>query len=424
MGRQLSLFDDSLEDEFQSLMRHIPSAEADYASHGLHAYPAKFLPHYPNVFIRHFSKKGDLVLDPMCGAGTTVIEACLQNRRAYGVDIDPIAALTARVSITPIPELELRDFESDVFDDIGKRLSSGYASEVGLPSEEEFPNVEIWFREPVLRELLVVRDAILESGASAALTDFGLLCLSSIVKLVSNADPRDIFPERDLDNPVRERKDVVTELRKAFHDNRVKLIEFSQRVNWERRGEVHRGNATALQLDDDSVDLIFTSPPYAYAMDYARVHKLSTLLISMSNEKFLEYRRQYVGTDRVSVNYPLDSFEGFEFAEEQIRDVHADRRKLGVILHRYFSDLYAITQECRRVLKPGGYLIYVIGNSTVRGTKFRTDKVLAGICDSVGLNEKGRLERPYYAYRMARKRNVQSNTIKADIFLITTKTES
>ncbi|MFW6116554.1 MAG: DNA methyltransferase [bacterium] len=424
MGRQLSLFDDTLEDEFQSLMRHIPSAEADYASHGLHAYPAKFLPHYPGVFIRHFSKEGDLVLDPMCGAGTTVIEACLQDRRAYGLDIDPIAALTARVSTTPIPEQDLRAFENRVFDEIRIRLSEGCASRVELPSEQEFPNIDIWFREPVLRELLVARDVILDSGASEALVDFGLVCLSSIVKPVSNADPRDIFPERDLDNPVRERKDVVTELRKAFHDNRVRLIEFSHRVNWETRGKVRRGNATAMQLDDTSVDLIFTSPPYAYAMDYARVHKLSTLLIVMSNEEFLEYRRQYVGTDRVSVKHPLESFEGFEFAEDQIRRVHADRRKLGVILHRYFSDLYQITRECNRVLKPGGHLIYVIGNSTVRGTTFRTDQVLAGICEGVGLRTKRRLERPYYAYRMARKRNVQSNTIKADIFLVTGKTES
>jgi len=301
------------------------------------------------------------------------------------------------------------------------RLARGDIADVELPTEDDFPNAGLWFREDVLRELLLIRDTILGFGAREELRDFASLCLSAIVKPVSNADPRDIFPERDQENPVRERKDVVTELRRSFYNTRIRVVEFSTQVQGQKRGEVHQGDARNIDLPEGVAKLIFTSPPYAYAMDYARVHKLSTLLFVMNNRDLLAHRRQYIGTDYVSVKDLLLSFEGFEFARNQIQEVYTHKRKLGVILYRYFSDMHKVIKECQRILQPGGHLVIVIGNSTVRGTKFRTDEVFSGMCEGLGLNVTKRLERPYYAYRMSRKRNVQSNTIKADIFIVAEK---
>ena len=424
MQTQLSLFgSDTLEDEFQSLMRMVPAAECDYVTHQIHPYPAKFLPHFPRLFIRHFSGEGDLVVDPMCGSGTTLAEACLMSRRAYGIDIDPIGALISRVSVTPLSEQMLRAYEGELVKDIQQRIGRGEAADIELPTTEDFPNFSLWFRVDVLKELLLIRDAILASNAEEDLREFAQLCLSAIVKPVSNADPRDIFPERDQEHPVRERRDVVAEYRRAFHDNCSRVVEFSTQVHGERRGQAILGDARSIGLDDGVAKLVFTSPPYAYAMDYARVHQLSTLLFIMGNQELREHRRRYVGTDRVSVNDQLLSFEGIEFAQNEIKAVHEKNRKLGVILYRYFTDMYKVTEECARVLQPGGHLIYVVGNSTVRGTAFGTDDVFASMCEQVGLEVVDRLERPYYAYRMSRKRNLQSNTIKADVFIIAKKTE-
>ena len=409
---------DPLQQDLDDIMRMIPSTETDYDTHNIHPYPAKFLPHYPEIFIRHFSKKGDLVVDPMCGAGTTLIEASLANRHAFGIDIEPIACLISSVSITPIRKEELTAYEEELMDLLEKAFADNGSSKISLPSEEEFPNVKLWFRPEVFRELILIRDIILNSCCEAKYKNFALLVLSSIVKPVSNADPRDIFPERDQANPVRERKDVLEEFKQAFLENKKRVIQFSRSVNYQQQAIVSRGDARNIALADKSVDLIFTSPPYCYAIDYARVHKLSTLLFIMDNEQFKKYRRNYIGTDRISVTTPLSLFDGFEFAKQEIEAVYEGDRKLGVILYRYFSDIYQVTKECNRILKPGGYLIYVIGNSTVRGTHFNTDDILMGICQRAGLSIQKTMERPYYAYRMARKRNVQSNTIKKDVFII------
>jgi DNA modification methylase len=54
-------------------------------------YRGNFAPQVPRNLIEMYSKKGDCVLDPMVGAGTTLIEAKLLGRHALGVDINPDA---------------------------------------------------------------------------------------------------------------------------------------------------------------------------------------------------------------------------------------------------------------------------------------------------------------------------------------------
>lgn len=427
MSSQLMLgFDkvDNVERDFEGLLHSVPNNRTSYATHALHYYPAKFIPQFPSFFIQHFSKKGDLVVDPMCGAGTTLIESAIMGRRFWGCDIDPIAGLVSRVATTPLADFKTREEFVDkvkgLLLKVWKELKGPRLNTVVIPSDKDFPNVLLWFREEVLRELLLIRDIVLEEEEKG-FRDFGLLALSSIVRGVSNADPRDIFPQRDSDNPIRERKDTLKEFENSVWEKYEKVVSFSRKAKGRKYGEVRCADAREIELEDKSVDLVFTSPPYAYAIDYARVQQLSTLLLCMANEEFREYRRKYVGTDRVSLKSEVGSYEGIEFAENEIQRVLDVDRKCGLVLHQYFRDMYGITDECHRILKSDGYLIYVVGNSTVKKTCFRTSEVFQNICESVGFKVERSFERPYYVYRMSRKRNVQSNTVKSDFFIVAKK---
>ena len=73
-----------------------------YASHDVHAFAAKFPPQLPRAFIRGLTESDDVVLDPMMGSGTTVVEAFLEGRRGIGLDIDPLALRLARVKTIPV----------------------------------------------------------------------------------------------------------------------------------------------------------------------------------------------------------------------------------------------------------------------------------------------------------------------------------
>lgn len=48
---------------------------SDYFSHNLHSFPAKFPPQLPKLFIEELTEPGEIVLDPMVGSGTTIVES-------------------------------------------------------------------------------------------------------------------------------------------------------------------------------------------------------------------------------------------------------------------------------------------------------------------------------------------------------------
>ncbi|MFD7659817.1 TRM11 family SAM-dependent methyltransferase [Actinosynnema sp. NPDC059797] len=53
------------------------------------AHPAKMLPEVVRHAVAHYTEPGELVLDPMCGIGTTLVEAVRLGRRAVGVEYEP-----------------------------------------------------------------------------------------------------------------------------------------------------------------------------------------------------------------------------------------------------------------------------------------------------------------------------------------------
>lgn len=62
-------------------------------------YRGNFAPQIPRNIIEMYTAKGDSILDPMVGAGTTLIEAKLLARNALGLDINPEAIKLARAGL-------------------------------------------------------------------------------------------------------------------------------------------------------------------------------------------------------------------------------------------------------------------------------------------------------------------------------------
>ncbi|MCX6828473.1 MAG: DNA methyltransferase [candidate division Zixibacteria bacterium] len=77
-------------------------AEAHTAIYKMHRYYAR-RPH--NVFaklIMHYSNPGDLILDPFCGGGVTVVEGLKLRRRVIGIDLNPLATWVTKMEVAPI----------------------------------------------------------------------------------------------------------------------------------------------------------------------------------------------------------------------------------------------------------------------------------------------------------------------------------
>jgi modification methylase len=67
---------------------------------GATAHPGKMLPAIAATAIARYTQPGDLVADPMCGIGTTLIEAIHHGRDAIGIEYEPRWAELAAAGIT------------------------------------------------------------------------------------------------------------------------------------------------------------------------------------------------------------------------------------------------------------------------------------------------------------------------------------
>jgi len=98
--------------------------KTSYASHNIHAFVAKFPPQIPKTFIQELTAPGEIVIDPMAGSGTTLIEAVFAGRLGIGVDLDPLACLIAKVKSSPADLARFASVGQQVFRGAKKSLRS------------------------------------------------------------------------------------------------------------------------------------------------------------------------------------------------------------------------------------------------------------------------------------------------------------
>mgnify|MGYP006306576007 FL=1 len=117
-----------------------------YATHGLHPYAAKCPPQLVKYGLRHYSKPGEIVVDPMVGSGTTLVEARLMGRHAVGYDIDPLARLIAQVKSKGLDDASIVSAYEAVVERTArdlKALKSGEAS-TSLQEVAQPPDYKIY----------------------------------------------------------------------------------------------------------------------------------------------------------------------------------------------------------------------------------------------------------------------------------------
>jgi SAM-dependent methyltransferase len=146
--------------------------------------------------------------------------------------------------------------------------------------------------------------------------------------------------------------------------------------------DIRLADAQAMPLEDNSIDLIVTSPPYASnAIDYMRAHKFSLIWMGYPIHGLGKKRGEYIGGE---------STKDFDFEKlpvytaEIVADLSNTDLKKGQVLHRYYSEMTRVLKEMFRVLKPGRSAIVVVGNSILKGKDTHTGDCLADIGRTIG----------------------------------------
>ena len=382
-----------------------------YATHGLHEYRGKFFPQLVRALMNVARLPKDaIVLDPMCGSGTTLVEAQLSGRRCYGLDINPLSVFVSNVKCAA---LKLRALGLvTAYDTLRKELdtptSAGPECSAYL-SDDDRDYLERWFAPRTLRELDRVESAI-RRLPMALLRNFYCVCLSNILRGVSWQKNDDLRVRREMTN-LAAGETIARFLTEALRSTKTVAAFIAERGPMAASDPVVREAdarlaANVLPKLVGKVDAVITSPPYATALPYVDTDRLSLIylgLLTRDGHRALD--TMMIGNREVTTRGRAECWAFYEANKallprhtrsliERVDRLNKDgsvgfrRRNLSALLSKYFFDMRETMQQAHALLRPGSTMFLVIGNNRTtaggRPVEIRTADHLGRIADSLG----------------------------------------
>lgn len=370
----------------------------DRAIHDWYRFNLAFPAHLVRAYLDDFGMRpGQVLLDPFCGTGTTLIEGKKAGCDVLGFEANPMACLAATVKTRwDVDTAGLLQSAEACAAEAGAAIGRARTLRT-LPPEAEALLLKHSICPVPLHKALMLADAIRDGMAGGA-RQAGLVALAST--LVQSASNLHFGPEVG----VRGRKldaDVVGDWLGRMRAIASDLAAIGPR-------EPH-GTATIFHHDaremhaavaPGSIHGVFTSPPYPNEKDYTRTTRLESVALGLVNDKegLRALKRRLVRSNTRGV-YRGDGDEAWVAGNARIEaichEIEARRVALGKtsgferMYHRvtrlYFGGMARQLASLRGLLKPGAMLGYVVGDqASYLQVMIRTGEILAELAEGLG----------------------------------------
>jgi hypothetical protein len=308
------------------------------------SYRACFKPQLPRFFIERLTRPGDVVYDPFMGRGTTLIEAALLGRTPFGCDINPLSQIFTRPRLNP-PCLA----------DVEARLEK-----INFDSADEWPKqLLVFFHPETLKEICALKKYLLRRREGGALDDVdGWIWMVATNRLTGHS--AGFFSVYTL--PPNQAVSVESQIKinerlgqKPPRRHVPELILRKSRQLLFGLGEPQRHQLSASaedsvlvvgsadetpEIPSNSVALVVTSPPFLDVVDYEQDNWL---------------RAWFCGIDISKLS--IWQIKGLDDWKERMTDV---------------------LSEIHRVLQPGGWVAFEVGEVRNGKIKLETSVLEAG----------------------------------------------
>lgn len=386
--------------------------ETDRPVHEWYRFVLSFPPHLVRHYLEKFGiGRGQLILDPFCGTGTTLVEAKKLGIASVGVEANAMAHFAASVKTD-------WDVEPGALADFGQEVATrvnGAVPESLLVGDSNHFGVSVYRGQlrafdadqsrlliknsisPLpLHKVLTLLDHI-EQHKAARLRNHAKLALAKqTVKEISNLrfGPEIGVGKLKSDTPVME--PWLSALDKMASD----LLDHHALRHTPANALLADARDMPRQLSPGSIDAIITSPPYPNEKDYSRTTRLESVLLGFISSR-QDLRRQKQKFIRSNTRGVYKADEDHKWVQniptiQALADAIEERRlELGKtsgfekqyakVVRLYFGGMARHLSDLRALLRPGAKLAYVVGDqASYFRIMIRTGQLLAEVAERLG----------------------------------------
>ena len=366
---------------------------------GIALYPAMMIDEMQKSILeevmRLYKNNNITLLDPFHGAGTSLLIAKELGMNQIGFDINPFANLITKVKLT--------NYSKTVFND--KKKLFELLDEDRDFQIHNFEKINKWFKNEIILSLSKIRDSIIKIESLDSRLFFWTI-FSNVVRRYSNTRSSTFKLHIKEESKIKEIKDESIQDFKNEVEKSINKLSFDE--DCANKTSLICGDSLDLinELENESIDIICTSPPYGDNSTTVTYGQFSSLALRWINRRDLdccvdEVDYNFSSIDRLSLGGTKRKIEVQMKCLDTYLSTISNDKKQKVI--NFVADYMNIFESMSLKLKNNGYMILTVGNRKVDNKLFPFVEINDSLAKKYGFVKVTEKKRDILNKRIARK---------------------
>ncbi|MEW6360001.1 MAG: DNA methyltransferase [Planctomycetota bacterium] len=388
-----------------------PALNKDTLVHGWYLIPESYSAPLIEEAIDEFGlKAGDTILDPFCGAGTTLVAAAFRGIHGVGFEVNPFLCFAAEVKLDwtlrvddvrkekarLLARVRRRFGKLGLMDAVAEREADWQVEgkQGDLFDGIQMPRLHRWISPNVVAKALTLKEEILKVQDQKVRRLF-LLALAAILRPCSNMkltphafgsrEPKDDAPV--LDAFCEKLNKMIADLEEISSNGQ----ETPRAVVVNADSKYARGAAHPLL----PANLAVTSPPYLNNLDYTMQTRLELFFLDFVKDmKDLRAVRKRMVTCDAKAMYKdvpdserVASFRSIQSIARRLKEKHKGKNwgwDYSFMTTQYFGGMHRVLESVLDMLKPDARFVLIVGESAHSGIKVPVPQIIGELGKAVG----------------------------------------
>lgn len=371
--------------------------------HGWYPFVEGYSKEFINSIIKELDYKPTHCLEPFAGSGTTPLELQEMGIECTSFEVSPFmhtlstTKLNTSYTVSKFEQilekvtLDLENFNENIEDILPPP---------NFRTIVEKPNLKKWnFNREVMKGLLDIKYAISKIN-DITYKNLFKVALASILLKVSNVYRNGkclSYKDNWKKNINYSREEVhnifINRLRNTFYTDISKLEKHAKSKNIKPNiDKCYLGDVrTKIQLlENNSIDLVITSPPYLNSRDYTDTYMIELRMLDyIKNYEDLRNHRKKTFRSHVQVKWDDVKTLDIDLLKVAIEEIQKNEDSfwnisLPNMIKGYFEDMHILFSQLNQKVMNGGKVYFNVANSAYYGVEIKTDEIVSKIAENNG----------------------------------------